>query len=139
MIDFEKLKIKDYKHWEVYLFSNQYYLGRLFLWAKRKNAIDFLEMTKDEKEEFFKLAKKIKKTLRGLFKPDLMNYASLGNVMTHLHVHFIPRYKKPRTLYDIDFVDENWGRNYAPYNKSFRLPEDILFKLRDKIKKKLET
>lgn len=48
--EFQKCKIKAYKHWEVYLHTNQYYLGRTYIWVKRKEAVDLMAwnlMTKD--------------------------------------------------------------------------------------------
>jgi diadenosine tetraphosphate (Ap4A) HIT family hydrolase len=46
-------------------------------------------------KELLFLCKIIKRT----FQPDLINYASLGNVIKHFHYHIIPRYKD----------DPNWG------------------------------
>lgn len=43
-MDFEKLKIKDYKHWELGLHSNQCYLGRTCIWAHREEDIDIIDM-----------------------------------------------------------------------------------------------
>ena len=50
---YERFKIKDYKHWAVYLHQNQYYLGRMYVWSKRENALDFSEMHQEEREELF--------------------------------------------------------------------------------------
>lgn len=120
-IDFEQLKIREYKHWSLYLNEFQCYLGRVCLVAKRSDAIDFIEMTHNEREEFFAIAKEVNKALKKLFQPDLMNYAALGNNFNHLHVHLIPRYEKERTFNGISFVDKRWGSNYAPYDREFKL------------------
>lgn len=133
----ENLKIKEYNHWVLYMRPNQYFLGRVYLWAKRENALDFLEMSHEEKEEFFDIGQKVKQVLKEVFNPDLMNYASLGNIDSHLHVHFIPRYKDARVFAGVEFVDERWGMNHAPYDYDFKLPEEVLFKIRDAIRAKL--
>src|SRR3989344_2178326 len=132
-MDYKKLLIKDYKHWEVYLHENQCYLGRVYIWAKRKDALDFFEMIGEEQREYFKIGKELKKVLKRLFKPDLYNYATLVNVSPHLHTHFIPRYKDKRELFGIMFIDERWGKNYAPYNKDFKIAEDVLMSIKEKI------
>ncbi len=136
-MDFEKLKIKDYTHWSVYLHQNQYYLGRAYLWAKRGDNIDFMQITSQEQKEFFDIGRAFNKTLSDLFQPDLTNYAMLGNVTNHLHVHIIPRYKSSRVFGGTEFVDERWGKNYAPYNYDFKIPESLIMEIRNMIKEKL--
>lgn len=133
----EQLKIKEYKHWTVYLHDNQCYLGRVYIWSKRDGLVDLLDMTEEEQREFFDVGRKVKKAIAELFNPDLMNYASLGNVSTHLHMHVIPRYQSTRTFEGNTFIDERWGKNYAPYDKDFKIPEETLFRIRDAIKAKL--
>ena len=136
-MDYETLKIKEYNYWGIYLYENQYYLGRCVVWCKRENVIDFFDMTQEEREEFFTITKNLRDTLRKLFHPDLMNYASLANVVRHLHLHVIPRYKDKRTFEGFEFNDERWGKNYTSYNEEFKLPEDLMFKIRDTIKENL--
>lgn len=133
----KNLLIKEYKFWEVYLHENQYYLGRVYIWAKREDALDLFDITKEEREEYFKIGKELKKALGKLFKPDLYNYATLANVTSHLHTHFIPRYSSNRKFSGIIFNDERWGQNYAPYNKGFKVSEEVLIKIRDALKKEL--
>jgi len=108
------LKIKEYAHWSLFLNQDQGYLGRMCLVAKREDAVDFFEMTLDEREELFRAGTQIKAALEQLFQPDLMNYASLGNVYHHLHVHFIPRYRSSRSFAGNEFTDPRWGSPYDP-------------------------
>ncbi|MBU3913199.1 MAG: HIT domain-containing protein [Nanoarchaeota archaeon] len=136
-MDYKKLLIKEYDYWEVYLNENQCYLGKVYIWAKRKDALDFFDMTDEEKEEYFKIGKKLKKVFKKLFNPDLYNYATLANVTPHLHTHVIPRYKDKRELFGTTFIDERWGKNYAPYNKDFKVAEDILIRIKEKISEEL--
>ncbi len=135
---FKELPIKEYKHWTLYLHKKQRYLGRVYLWAKREDAVDFMDMNEDEKGELFEIGGKVRNVLNELFRPDLFNYAALGNVATHLHLHIIPRYKNSRGFEGIVFEDGKWGKNYAPYN-DFEISEEILKKLVNVIKQKLEN
>lgn len=132
-MNFERLLIKEYKHWDVFLHKNQYYLGRTYLWAKRNDALDFLEMDQCEKDEFFRAGQDINSAIARLFSPDLMNYASLANEARHLHVHFIPRYASRREFENISFIDKNFGKNYAPYDHKFKVPDKTLIKLKKTI------
>jgi diadenosine tetraphosphate (Ap4A) HIT family hydrolase len=138
MIDYQQLKIKSYKHWEVYLHENQCYLGRVFVQLKDDQGIDdFLAIQGEVREEFFEIGNQIKTALKTLFQPDKMNYAALSNVSSKIHIHLVPRYKEPREFNGFTFVDTRWGKNYAPYDRSFVLEETMLFKIRDTLKSKL--
>lgn len=137
-MDYEKLKIKSYKHWDLYLHDSQCYLGRTFLKLKNdKDKEDFIDISQDEREEFFLISQSVKKALKALFNPDKMNYAALSNTSPVIHVHLIPRYKESRTFQNHTFTDTRWGKNYAPYNKSYSLNEETLFAIRDALSKKL--
>lgn len=133
-MNYEKFLIKDFKHWAVYLHLNQYYLGRVYIWAKRADSLDLFEISSEEKEELFIIGIKLKEALGKLFSPDIYNYVVQANVTPHLHMHFIPRYKSSRIFEGIEFKDERWGKNYAPYDYDFKVSEDILTKIRDAIK-----
>ena len=136
-MDYSNLLIKEYNYWEVYLNESQCYLGRGYIWAKRKDALDFFDMTKEEKEDYFKIGKELKQAYESLFRPDLYNYATLTNISAHLHTHFIPRYSSKREFLGLIFIDERWGKNYAPYNKEFKVSEENLMKIKGAIKLEL--
>ena len=51
----------------------------MFYGVERKDANDFIEMTNEEKVEFFEISKKLNHVLQTLWQPDRMNYASLAN------------------------------------------------------------
>ena len=135
-IDYNLLKIKSYKYWDVYLHENQCYLGRVFLLLKEDEGIeDFLAIDGEVREEFFLIGEKVKAALKILFKPDKMNYAALSNTSEKIHVHFIPRYKEDREFAGMVFKDSNWGKNYAPYDRTFVCEEPIFLTIRDALKK----
>ena len=66
-----------------------------------------------------------------------MNYAALSNTSPKIHVHLVPRYKEIREFDGIVFKDIRWGKNYAPYDKSFQLEESVLLKVRDALLEQL--
>jgi diadenosine tetraphosphate (Ap4A) HIT family hydrolase len=128
-MDYEQLKIKSYKHWDVVLHENQCYLGRVFIALKDGRGIeDFLAITGDVRDEFFLIGASVKSALKTLFNPDKMNYAALSNTSEKIHVHLVPRYKTPRTFASHTFTDSRWGKNYAPYDP-FPLPDTTLLEI----------
>lgn len=138
VMDYEKLKIKSFKYWDLYLHENQCYLGRTFVQLKDENGVeDFLDINGEVREEFFQIGENVKKALGTIFKPDKMNYAALSNTSPVIHMHIIPRYKNAREFNEITFKDTRWGQNYAPYDRSFSINESTLFKIRDELKGQL--
>ncbi len=138
-MDYEQLKIKSYKYWDVYLHENQCYLGRVFVLLREDAGVeDFLSIQGEIREEFFQIGEEIKTALKTLFQPDKMNYAALSNTSPKIHVHIIPRYSDSRDFCGVIFQDTRWGKNYAPYDKSFKLEEKTLFEIRDALKETME-
>lgn len=137
-MDYDQLKIKSYKYWDVYLHENQGYLGRVFLQLREDAGVeDFLAIDSEIREEFFQIGQDVKRALKALFKPDKVNYAALSNTSPKIHVHFVPRYKEERQFEGVTFKDGRWGKNYAPYDP-FVLDHSILFQIRDALKKHLD-
>lgn len=136
-MNYDLLKIKSYKHWDIYLHENQGYLGRVFIQLRNDEGVeDILSIEGEVRDEFFSIGAQIKKALKALFKPDKINYAALSNNSPRIHVHFVPRYKDNREFNGVLFKDTRWGKNYAPYDP-FNLEESTLYKIRDSIKEHL--
>lgn len=129
--------ILDFPYWTLFLHEHQNYLGWVYLWAKRQDSLDFLSMTLEEEKSFFDHARSVKNVLNTLFHPDLFNYASLGNVTPHLHVHIIPRYKALRHFERQTFKDTRWGDNFAPYDQNFVLSTHVRLRLKQRIREEL--
>ncbi|MCL5438382.1 MAG: HIT family protein [Patescibacteria group bacterium] len=113
--------------------EDQYYLGRCVILLKR-HLEDFFDINENELKELFKITKNLRDVVKKVFGADMFNYATLGNVERHVHLHFIPRYSKKVVFKGIAFEDKNWGKNYAPYNKNFKIPKNVLMKIKDTIK-----
>ena len=135
---YEKYIIKEFKHWTVLLHEELYrpYIGSTYLWAKRDGDIDIMEMTSEERDEFFEAGRKLKIALKKLFQPDRINYLAMANVAHHLHVHFIPRYANPKKFEGIVFEDKEFGAPPDAYRK-LEVNESVLLKIRDALRKKI--
>lgn len=138
MEDFSRYKIKDYKYWTIFIFENQEYLGRCVVWCNRKNALDLADATQEEQKELFIVLKDLREASKNAFQPDWFNYSFLGNGKRHLHGHFIPRYSSEKKFSGIVFKDKRWGSNYRT-DPNFVTPDDILEKIRLKLKKELKA
>lgn len=135
---YARLKVHEGEHWSVFVHESQYYLGRTYIASNSDIDKGILELSLGEATEFFSTASMLTSSVEALFQPDRMNYAYFGNEWNHLHIHFIPRYQSSREFDGIVFEDHRWGRNYAPYDKDFKVPESTLLKLRDMIADKLK-
>lgn len=136
--EFKENMIAEYTYWKLMLHPNQSYLGWSVIWCKRADAIDLMHATPAEKDELFEIGEQLQTGLDTLFQPDLYNYAALGNVTPHLHVHFIPRYRTPREFSGQTFNDERWGQNHAPYDKSFSIPRPVFDEIKGAITRELK-
>ena len=92
----------------LFLNWNQIYLGRVMYvynhHVRDITEIDVADLSKVE-EEIHRIACIIRKE----FSPDLINIASLGNHVQHLHWHIIPRRRD----------DPNWGAPPWPHRDWF--------------------
>lgn len=118
------------KYGSLFVSFNQYYTGRV-LYIHNQHLADVTELPmdiwKDESNEVFIVCKIIKK----LFNCDLINVASLGNHVEHLHWHIIPRYK----------TDVNWGNPPWPHDRKIVSLEDcrpIAIKIRTQLENEEE-
>lgn len=142
--DYVHLSIAQNDCWRLYLHDDQYYLGRAYAWLVTRH-VDLhrmTDLTPAEHLSLFSMCRKYEHVLDRLFQPAMVNDAWLGNVITehrgHGHLHLIPRYARPVTHLGITFIDEQWGKNYAP-NPSRTLPEATLFKICDTLKMQMSA
>lgn len=135
---YKELLLAEREYWSLYLHENQYYLGRLYIWIKRKGPTCLTELSFSEWCELYDLMHTARHVLTELFGPDRFNWAALGNLTERVHMHVIPRYRRWRELGGVRFTDERWGKNYAPYNYEFSIPRETLLEIRDMIRSRLQ-
>ena len=130
-MDFEKLLLKTYENWDLYLHQNQSpYIGRAYAWVKRDEAKELSDMNKNERNELYDLIiPEWENAVKKQFQHDWTNIACFGNTSPHLHYHLIPRYHSKKEFFNQEFFDENPQGNYAPYKK-IDLEEELLMKIK---------
>lgn len=95
----------------------------------QKHIKEFSELSDEEAINLMLTVKKIEKVLIDELNPDKVNIASLGNMVPHLHIHIIPRFKN----------DPWWpGAVFCEKKRDFKYPAVNFEKLKQKIKEKLE-
>jgi diadenosine tetraphosphate (Ap4A) HIT family hydrolase len=96
--------IATLKYGRLFLNYNQCFAGRV-MYIYNKHLGDVSEI--DIKNHFAvdKEIVVIAKVIKRIFRADLINVASLGNHVQHLHWHIIPRYKD----------DPSWGQPPWPH------------------------
>lgn len=129
--------IKQYRYWTLYVHDNQQYLGRVYVWCRRENALDLMDATEEERKELFVILSQIKNALSTTFKPDWFNYAFLGNETQHLHGHIIPRYAIKKEFMGQVFEDKEWGHNWRT-DKSFVTPPEIVQAVKEALQNNLK-
>jgi len=57
------------------------------------HVVEMTDLTYSEREHLMTLVFAVEETMRYVMHPDKINVASLGNMVSHIHWHIIPRYK----------------------------------------------
>ncbi len=132
----ENLLIKRFDSWNVLINSNQYFLGRQSISLKRR-VEELTDITNLERDELFYIMKKSKDIVTNLFDANLFNYFVAENITKHLHIHLIPRYNHSVNFEGYLFKDELCGKNHSFYPRDFKIDENLLEKIKNKIIEKL--
>ena len=69
------------------------------------HVVEMTDLTYSEREHLMTLVFAVEETMRYVMHPDKINVASLGNMVSHIHWHIIPRYKD-----DAFFPGSAWSK-----------------------------
>lgn len=126
--------LKEFPHWHVRVAPCQHTLGAMIISTKR-HTVGLSAVTREELLELHDIQKELERTLTTLFQPDRFNYIQMGNVVTHLHLHLVPRYSNPRSFAgkqweDRAFVDTP---GQAPPLKQEKDTEEVITKIKREV------
>ena len=76
----------------VYIFKEQSHPGRV-IFAHKKHVSEIIELTDEERNQFFKDINTVSNAIHKVFNPDKVNYGAYGDTGHHLHFHLVPKYK----------------------------------------------
>nr|MDQ2733227.1 HIT family protein [Armatimonadota bacterium] len=92
----------------LYLQRNQAYRGYSILVFDGRHVSSMDRLTQDEYDALCRDLRAAAKAITQAVQPDHINYASLGNMVPHLHWHLIPRFQD----------DPRWGSAIWTTNSS---------------------
>ena len=129
----------DGRHWSVFLYRNQGYLGRSVVYLKNRALTDPLDLTREERDELWdEILPKLTTALQAAFQPDRFNYAHLANRLHHVHWHVVPRYDEQRTreFAGHTFIDRRGGKIFR--TRRFRVPKKVRRQIYKQVMQHLE-
>lgn len=75
----------------VYVFKEQSKYGRVIV-AYKDHVSEIVELTDEERNDFFADVNAVAKAMHKAFNPDKINYGAYGDTGGHLHFHLCPKY-----------------------------------------------
>lgn len=133
--DYPDALLKEFQYWAVEVSWNQHTFGNFIVFCKRQGVEKITDLTDDEMLELKHVLEETQEALdkNPTFKPDRYNYWQMGNVVHHLHIHGIPRYKSDREFLGKTWKDQNHA---APVCWTYeKLDRDTVVAIRDEVKK----
>jgi len=102
------IKIEDLQVSTLYLNKDQTHFGRSIL-AFQSHKRELFELSQIELHRFMEDLAKGAYAIQEAFRPQKINYAIFGDLVSHLHIHIVPKYKE----------GNNWGEAFvnAPTHK----------------------
>lgn len=91
----------------VYLYNDQTHKGKCIV-VYKEHKTEWFQLEREEQNNFIRAVSETAKALSEIFNADKINYATYGDIVSHLHVHVTPKYKD----------GPNWGqpfRDDAPH------------------------
>ncbi|WP_343350723.1 HIT family protein [Pseudomonas sediminis] len=80
---------------------------------RREEVSELFQLDADDQRQLWQETTLLAETLKDIFAADKMNVATLGNVVSQLHMHVIVRRRE-----DVSWPAPVWGRHPAqPYNE----------------------
>ena len=96
------------------LLSNDSNYPWFVLVPRREGISELFQLNDDEQQLMWRETTALAKVLKGLFDADKMNVATLGNVVSQLHMHVIVRFQA-----DVAWPGPVWGKHPAkPYSQA---------------------
>ena len=84
----------------------------LVLIPMKNNLVEITDLSDDEYDQMNREIKNIAAKLKKTMEADKLNIATIGNVVSQLHIHIIARY-----INDKLFPKPIWGSKLVPYSK----------------------
>ncbi len=107
----------------VYL-QNESRFPWLVLVPRRDDVAELIDLSEMDQQQAMREMTLTSRVMQGLFSPDKLNVANLGNVVKQLHIHVVARFAT-----DDAWPDPIWGKFSAPIAYSEAEAEALVKKL----------
>lgn len=87
------VKVCDLKYSEVFLLRDQYHPGRCVVTYKGEHITEYFQLTPEQNAGFFAEMTKVSKAIFDIYKPEKINFLTMGDNMKHIHMHVCPKTK----------------------------------------------
>lgn len=91
-LDSLMIKICDLEVSQLFLFKEQTYHGRCNV-VYKDHAKDIQDLDEQQLNAFMKDVASVGKVIAEIYNPSKLNYGTYGDVVTHLHIHVVPKYE----------------------------------------------
>ena len=98
---------------DIYLFRDQTHKGKCIVVYNGGHKTEWYKISKEERHIFIDVVSITAEALADVFHPDKINYATYGDIVNHLHVHVVPKYKS----------GPDWGRPFCDQEEPERLSD----------------
>ena len=86
------LPLKELEWSDVYLFRDQKHRGRVVV-ALKEHKDEIWQLSDAQRDGFFKEVAKVAEAVSKVAHADKINYAIYGDLVSHFHVHVVPKRK----------------------------------------------
>lgn len=121
------IKVADLSTSRLVLERNQTYRGYCVLIFTGRHVTGIEQLSEEEYAAYAADLRRAARAIAAAVEPDHMNYATLGNVIPHLHYHIMPRY-----LHDPRWGAPIWTSDLKDMQKT-HMDDTALQALRDRI------
>ena len=82
----------ELQYTNVYLFNDQKHLGRCVV-ALKDHCTEIYELSEEQRNGFFYEVSLVSRAIASYTKADKINYAIYGDLVSHFHIHLVPKHK----------------------------------------------
>lgn len=86
------IPVCEFEYSKIFFFKDQKNPGRCVVQFK-PHKDEYFEMTKEERDGYFREFALVAKAIYQVYKPQKINYATYGDLVSHLHMHVVPKYE----------------------------------------------
>ncbi len=123
--------IREFEHWVVLFREKQVTIGSVIIMSKELDKESLGSVSAAGWAEFGTVTAFVEDTITKAFGAEKFNYLALMMFDPEVHFHVIPRYSKPVTFMNQEFIDPDWP------NATQKIAMDLDQKTLEAIKAKL--